>query len=400
MAKRKKREPGKGTDKQMLAAVESPVAGHEAEQPVVYGAVTHDMSTKKTDSGETQVRQLDLDVPAQPSAVSRQAQVEADPPEPVQAELLNLPPESTDKPPLAAAPATLAQRLRSAREAKGWSVEEVGSRLRLPAQIINSLEAEQYDRIGYGVYLRGYLNSYARLVDVPTLLVDRLMGEYNHAPPLVTSGTISHSRYLYQRYSVSALYLILTGVIIVPAVLLAMRASLQPTISQLTPLEAPAANSANDAAPATVAVNEPPKPNGGSGMAARADATLPAVSDPEAPLVASLAPFSALSRKDTAVHAEATPPLSGGHTVKLILKEASWVEVTSASGEKLEYGLLPAGSERTYATAKPLDLRLGNSNGAEVEVDGKAQDLAPYRRANVAHFKLFSAGEPISHSDG
>src|SRR5689334_21019468 len=137
MAKRKKREPGKGTDKQMLAAVESPVAGHEAEQPVVYGAVTHDMSTKKTDSGETQVRQLDLDVPAQPSAVSRQAQVEADPPEPAQAELLNLPPESTDKPPLAAAPATLAQRLRSAREAKGWSVEEVGSRLRLPAQIIN-----------------------------------------------------------------------------------------------------------------------------------------------------------------------------------------------------------------------------------------------------------------------
>jgi cytoskeleton protein RodZ len=267
-------------------------------------------------------------------------------------------------------------------------------------QIINTLEAEQYDRIGYGVYLRGYLNSYARLVDVPTVLVDRLMGEHNHAPPLVTSGTISHSRYLYQRYSVSALYLILTGVIIVPAVLLAMRASLQPTISQLTPLEAPASSSPPDAMPATAAVNESPKSDRGTGGAAAADATSPVASNPDAPLVASLAPFSALSHKDPATHAETTAPVSGGHTVKLILKEASWVEVTSASGEKLEYGLLSAGSERTYATTKPLDVRLGNSNGAEVEIDGKAQDLAPYRRANVAHFKVFSAGEPISHSDG
>jgi len=396
MSKRKKREPNKGTDKQMLAALESSVAGHEAELPLVYGAVTHDMSTKKTDSDEPQMHQLDLAALGEPATVPQHLQADAYPPELIQVEAVPHPTHS-DKP--AFTPTTLAQRLRAAREANGWSAEDVGSRLRLPAQIIRTLEAEQYDKIGHGVYLRGYLNSYARLVDVPTVLVDRLMGERTHAPALVTSGTISHSRYLYQRYSVSALYLILTGVIIVPAVLLAMRASLQPAISQLTPLEAPANGSPADTVSATVTSSEA-KPDAAANGVAGSVATPTAESSQETPLVASLAPFSALSHKDSTAHSETPVPISGAHIVKLVLKEASWVEVTSASGEKLEYGLLPAGSERSYETAKALDVRLGNSNGAEVEVDGKAQDLAPYRRANIAHFKVLSAGEPISHSDG
>jgi cytoskeleton protein RodZ len=362
----------------MLAAVESPAAGQEAEQPVVYGAVTHDMmSTTKSGSDEPKTPRVEAPAGSEPSPAPQQAVVDG---------------------PALGASGTLALRLRAAREAKGWSTEEVGSRLRLPAQIIRTLEAEQYDKIGHGVYLRGYLSSYARLVDVPTVLVDRVMGERNHAPPLITSGTISHSRYLYQRYSVSALYLILTGVIIVPAVLLAMRASLQPAITQLTPLDAPASSTPADAT--AVPANELAIPQSGANGAA-ADAT-PAVppTGTDAPLIASLAPFSALSQKDSAAHVETPAAAAGAHTVKLVLKEASWVEVTSAAGEKLEYGLLPAGSVRTYASDKALEVRLGNCNGAEVEADGKVQDLTPYRRANVAHFKLFYAGEPISRTDG
>jgi hypothetical protein len=39
---------------------------------------------------------------------------------------------------------------------------------------------------------------------------------------------------------------------------------------------------------------------------------------------------------------------------------------------------------------------LHRSGGAEVELDGQMQDLAPYRHSNVAHFKAFAAGQPIS----
>ncbi|HSE13828.1 MAG TPA: RodZ domain-containing protein [Rudaea sp.] len=297
---------------------------------------------------------------------------------------------------------SLGQRLRAAREARGWSGADVATRLHLPIQIVQTIEADRYDAIGHRIYLRGYLTSYLRLLDLPTILVESVLQQHAEPPPLMTSGTISHSRYLFQRYSVSALYLILTGVIIVPAVLLAMRAGLEPKMAELTTLETtsgPAASESND----TVAQDV----SSGSAVNPAADTTAPAGAPPagaaaaDSPLVASMAPFQALARKDSpAAQPPAAPAVgSGAHTLRLTLKEASWVEIISASGEKLEYGLLPAGTVKTIGSDVALDVRLGNSSGAEVEIDGQMQDLTPYRHANIAHFKAFAAGQPISHTD-
>src|SRR5581483_3675550 len=126
---------------------------------------------------------------------------------------------------------SLGQRLRAAREARGWRGEDVAQRLKLPLSTIQALEGDCYDRIGHGIYLRSYVTKYLRLLDLPQVLAERALGQEVELPPLVTSGTISRPRYLFQRYSVSALYLILTGVIIVPAVLLAMRAGFEPNLA-------------------------------------------------------------------------------------------------------------------------------------------------------------------------
>lgn len=393
-----------GTAKQKLAAQEKPVARHDAERLVEDHVVMHaDMTTIESKAPEADAcrpAHSDAVVPASPTSPASTA---------VAADLFEqsggATPSAATVPPAAGSPrrpasaeavqGTLGQRLRAAREGRGWSIGDVGSRLRLPVQIIQALEAEHYDKIGYGIYLRSYLNSYARLVDVPTVLVDPVVRERAEAPPLVASGTISHSRYLYQRYSVSALYLILTGVIIVPAVLLAMRASLQPNVGELAALDAPPPP-VSAGAPAHEGTASPQQ--AANGAPAPATAAAPVERPVEAPFVASLAPFAALTRKDPAA-AHAETPAVGSHTLKLSLKEASWVEVTSAGGEKLEYGLLPAGSVRTYTSDKALEVRLGNCNGAEVETDGTAQDLAPYRHSNVARFRLFSAGEAISRTD-
>jgi hypothetical protein len=39
-------------------------------------------------------------------------------------------------------------------------------------------------------------------------------------------------------------------------------------------------------------------------------------------------------------------------------------------------------------------VRLGNADGAEVVVDGKTIDLAPFRHSNVARLSLFGEDSP------
>jgi len=293
---------------------------------------------------------------------------------------------------------SLGQRLRAAREARGMRCEEAAQAMRLPLATVQAIEADCYSRIGEGIYLRSYLSKYLRLLDLPQVLAERVLSQQAEPPPLITSGTISRPRYLFERYSSSALYLILTAVIIVPAVWLAMRAGFDTNLAQITPLDAPDAPLAvpGGATASSASANNLAQAQPGNAAAP------PSAPVDEPPLVASLAPFPTI--KHEAAEAEpAEKPLAssaGGHNLRLTLAEASWVEIVAADGEKLEYGLLAAGTTRTYHSPKPIDVRVGNANGASVEIDGKSQDLAPFRHANVAHFKLAAGESTISHSGG
>jgi cytoskeleton protein RodZ len=301
-------------------------------------------------------------------------------------------------------PESLGLRLRAAREARGMRCEEVAQKLKLPVATIQALEADRYERIGEGIYLRGYLTKYLQLLELPRVLAERALSAQETLPPLITSGTVSRPRYLFQRYSVSALYLILTGVIIVPAVLLAMRGGFEPTLAQITPLDTP-----EPTAPVpTPTANHGPASDSTPTTTIAAPLPAAAQGSDETPLVASLTPFPA-SKHDandagdaerTATEKTTTPSSPGAHRLRLSLTVPSWVEIVANDGEKLEFGLLPAGVVRDYSSDKPLDVRLGNSTGAAIEIDGKAQDLAPFRRANVAHFKLSGGDVAVSHSGG
>ena len=382
MSKNKKRKTKGRTDGQSTLAENALLAAtHDAQQPMQFcDVIIPDMNNSKEIAPDS--AQTGQPAPAEPAHI--------------------------DFRPVPSAPAaqvhreSIGQRLRAARDARGWSAADVATRLHLPIQIVQKLEADRFDEIGHRIYLRGYLTSYVRLLDLPTVLVESVLQQHQEQlepPPLTTSGTISHSRYLFQRYSVSALYLILTGVIIVPAVLLAMRAGLEPKITDLTSLDAPNAVAiAESGKPNAQQATSAPPADSAPEMAAPA-AAAPAGAASDSPLVASMAPFQALAHKESEATQPPPPTMatgSGAHTLRLSLKEASWVEVTSASGEKLEYGLLPAGTVRTISSDSVLDVRVGNSAGAEVSLDGQVQDLAPYRHSNVAHFKAFAAGQPIS----
>ena len=134
----------------------------------------------------------------------------------------------------------------------------------------------------------------------------------------------------------------------------------------------------------------------------RPEANLPASSAEEeaSPIVASMAPFaaSAVPAVENPAGVDKAVPASG-HSLTLKLAEPSWIEITSADGEKLEYGLLQAGVERTYTSEKPISVRIGNARGAEIVADGQTVDLAPFQRANVANLRVFAEGKLASRID-
>ena len=304
---------------------------------------------------------------------------------------------STSQPPSGAAAVSVelhqpsfGSRLRAAREARGIELAACATTLKLPARVLQKLELNQYDGTDSKVYLSSYIATYGRYLGVNDasiqVEVDRLR---QVEAPLVATGGISHSRFLLDRYATAATYVVLTLVIVVPTLWFGVRSTLDRDIIHLAPLDAtpvaqremPKANP--DAAAIENQAAQPPAPP----LAAPIDAGA------EQPLLASMAPFPSMIADANSVVPPKQPAAAldtghGAHHLEVTLSAPSWIEVTQADGTRLEYGLLPAGSHKIYSSDQPLDVRIGNASGAQVEIDGQPVGLSDFRHANVAHFRM------------
>ncbi|MGB3749815.1 MAG: RodZ domain-containing protein [Rhodanobacter sp.] len=275
-------------------------------------------------------------------------------------------------------------RLRAAREARGLDLEACATALRLPVRVLRKLELDQYDGTDSKVYLGSYIAKYGRHLGINEASVQLEVDRIRQVDtPLVTSGGISHSRFLFDRYATAATYVVLTLVIAVPTLWFGVKSTLDRDITHLAPLDAaPVAQQEPAAAAAVTTARHAAQPPATAAVAATE-------AEPEQPLLASMAPFPNLSSPAQA-RSPATPPVanSGGHQLELTLSSPSWVEVTRADGTRLEYGLLPAGSHTVYHSDQALNVSIGNVGGAQVVIDGQAIGLDDFRRANVAHFRM------------
>ena len=270
-------------------------------------------------------------------------------------------------------------RLRQAREAAGLTLEEVGQTLRMPVQVVKSLEAEQWDRLGAPVFVRGQLKSYARLlkVDLGEVLDQSRIGPV--VPPQLVSHTHTpRARRIAESLGRRALYVGITAVLAVP-VWFATRGHFDGT--------APTPNTASlDVIPAAVAVagsDAPAAPPANTAAPAAAPAT------PSAPYLASLTPVP---------RPNAPAPAPAG-ALSLQFKGDSWVDIAAPDGSTVEKALVKSGETRTFSPGQVARMVLGNASAVEVQQAGTIVDLSPYQRANVARFTVSSDGSvaPVSH---
>ncbi len=283
-------------------------------------------------------------------------------------------------------------RLHAAREVRGLDLEACATALKLPTRVLRQLEGDRYDGSDSKVYLASHISKYGRYLGIDEISIQTELERIRHTEPtLVATGGISHSRFLFDRYATAATYVVLTLVIAVPTIWFGVRSTLDRDLSHLAPLDAAPVSQADTAfgRAGVTTVKKADQP-----AATPAAATADPASDQ--PLMASMAPFPNLSSVKPALEKPlldkpalpATVGGTGGHTLSLSLKSASWVDVTQADGTRLEYGLLPAGSHKTYRSDQPLEVRIGNVDGAQVELDGQSVGLDDFRHANVAHFRV------------
>lgn len=244
----------------------------------------------------------------------------------------------------------IGERLRKAREAAGFSIADVGHRLKMPVRVVESLEAENWGRLGAPVFVRGQLRSYARLLGLP---VDEVVQMPELAP--VVASELSPRTYtprmqmFAEQAARRAVYIVLTAAILVP-VWLATRPQTEQDASRSASLDAPPAG-------AQVAAMDTPR-------------------EP-APVRASIAPI---------------PQRASSPFLALEFQGDSWVEIRGADGVIIESGLLKAGDRRTYSAGEVSRMKLGNAAAVRVLNEGKVQDLEPYIRASVARFAVSSDG--------
>ena len=249
------------------------------------------------------------------------------------------------------------RRLREAREAAGLSIAEVGAQLKMPVRVVESLEQEDWSRLGAPVFVRGQLRSYSRLLGLSTEPIMRASGVAPVAPARLQPRTFtSPMRHFVEQLSRRLVYVVLTAAIAVP-VWLATRPHLAPQVAQTAPLD--------------VAVTP----------AIRTDTT-----STSQPMVASLvAPMPA------------TQPTAD--TLSLTFAAQSWVQVADKDGNLLDSAMHDAGQRMDYPADKVARMVIGNAAAVELRRNGDLLDLAPFQRANVARFTVSSDGrlQPASN---
>ena len=245
-------------------------------------------------------------------------------------------------------------RLRNAREAAGLTQADVATRLKMPVRVVQSLEEEDWGRLGAPVFVRGQLRSYSRLLGLTTAPMMVASGVAPVEPSVLTprSYTPPVKRFA-EQVARRFVYIVLTTAIAVP-VWLATRPHLGTVALDAAPLDVP--TSVGRAKPGP----HPPMPQ----------------VEPK-PLVASIASL---------------PSRTDGATLSLKLRGDSWVQVYGQDGQVLEQALLHAGDARSFAVESVSRVVLGDASAVDVLRDGQTQDLAPFRRANVARFTVSSDG--------
>lgn len=279
-------------------------------------------------------------------------------------------------------------RLRARRESLGWSVEQVADKLYLDARYIRALEQDRHAEIAAPVFVRGYLRSYALLLQLPADAIVECYTAADADSKAAFSGPAQFNRITASSSARARGWVILALLVGVAGVVAYVWRAPWVVVGDSPPAQV-------EVSPSAAA----PGPGVAPAMAPESDfdAAFPS-SQPTAPESAlSLPADAAPGNSPFTSSAKAERRLADAPQGVLVLRfnADSWAMVSDATGKELMYELVPGGSSRALeAVRPPLQVVLGNSPAVTVEYNGKHFDQSRYSRNRVARFTLGGTEAP------
>ncbi len=307
---------------------------------------------------------------------------------------------------------SVGELLSNARKAAGWTVVEVASKLNMTVLVIESLEQNQFAQLPGTTFARGYVRSYAKLLNLDAAelvkFFDQQNGTVTDAGEVHTIDRMGESRKVSRGMLQLSLFLLF--LIVLAAVYYGWqsrqanesvtnnkpqmferveveRADGSVHVQTLDELEDQAvalaleihsSNLENEALTA-LAENEPVEME-------------QAVSEPLDDTLTQLPAVVTEPQPTVITPVETTPELTqvaeGTGVVQLTFANDCWLRVVDAAGTQLAGGLKRGGEQLTVTGKAPLDVHLGYAKGVSIIYNGKAVDFSAAISGETARLKL------------
>lgn len=279
--------------------------------------------------------------------------------------------------------ATLGRELRLLREQKGLTIKEVAARLKLPARQIETLEQGQYVGLPEPVFVRGFLRSYGRFLDMNEARLNEYLAQIS--PNAIQSqrptgkGSVNYTNTTVKKSFPKWIFGVLILLILGAGVYAWQLKSADETAKQEIQASKSSENVAsNDNLSASNVLVKP--------MTASDTATETATASAVSGSVAAQNPTT------PAANAASVPAIMGvaGELV-ITPKYRTMLTVTSIDGKVLINTIVPANSEHRFKEGAPFDVRIGYAIGATAQFSGSPIDIDAKR--NGGKSVSFTAGE-------
>jgi cytoskeleton protein RodZ len=271
--------------------------------------------------------------------------------------------------------------LARARTALGLTVGDVALQLKFAPKQIEALEQERFELLPPGMFSRGMVRAYARLLKLDAEpLVQRIAARV--AVPDNASAVAAARRPIPITDSARRGNLVYAGLsLAVLGVIAAVLFQWQSERAGAARLEFVAAAQPLQPAQAPEQTAQAPLPPAPVQAERQQLASLSAVVPPNTTAIAEAAP---------ARSAAPEPRRTAGskRRISMRFERASWVEIKDAGGKTLISQLNPAGSEQAIEGRPPFEVIIGNAQHVRLSYDDRPIDLAPHVKVEVARFTL------------